>query len=32
MIATIKGLSELGLTADVLQAIERTNAQRLLKG
>jgi predicted TIM-barrel fold metal-dependent hydrolase len=32
MVATIKGLSELGLTADVLQAIERTNAQRLLKG
>lgn len=30
MTATVKGLSELGLPADVLQAIERTNALRLL--
>jgi predicted TIM-barrel fold metal-dependent hydrolase len=29
MTATVKGLSELGLSADVLQAIERTNALRL---
>ena len=30
MTATIKGLSELGLPSDVLHAIERTNALRLL--
>lgn len=29
MTATVKGLSELGLPADVLQAIERTNALKL---
>jgi predicted TIM-barrel fold metal-dependent hydrolase len=31
MAATVKGLSELGLAANVLLGIERTNAQRLLK-
>ena len=29
MTATVKGLSDLGLPPDVLQAIERTNALRL---
>ena len=30
MTVTVKGLSDLGLPAEVLQAIERTHAQKLL--